>query len=150
MGNPRYPLRIRFADDEWASRVSDLARLISDRPVFSECSLESILCFLEPSIPRLVGMHLTSRITFDRDATGWAGYTDNLSINELGMGCDLALAAYEHFILGHGSPRKASTFLSTSKRRYVKRRVSRGYAADQDCLFLTLTHKKLSLSNFAV
>ena len=103
MDNLGYPLRIRFADDEWASRVSDLARLMSDRSAFSEGSLESILCFLQLEILRLAPMHLTSRITFDRDATGWAGYTDNLSINDLGMGFDLALEAYELILIVQGT-----------------------------------------------
>ena len=40
-----------------------------------------------------------SSITFDEDSTGWTGYTDNLSINDLQMCCDIAIAAFERFPL---------------------------------------------------
>ena len=69
-----YPLRFRFADDEWVSRLIDAARLISDRPVFAECSFEDILSFLYGKIASLVEMHLMSSITLDQEPAGWAGY----------------------------------------------------------------------------
>ena len=97
----RYPLRFRFADDEWASRIVDAARFISDRPVFAECSFEDILSFLYGNIASLVEIHLMSSVTLDQEPAGWAGYTSHLSINEFSLGCNLAAAAYEHFILGH-------------------------------------------------
>ena len=97
----KYPLRFRFAGDEWTSRLMHAARLISDRPAFAECSFEDIASFLDGKIASLVEVHLMSSITLDHDPAGWAGYTSHLSINELSMGCDLAYAAYEHLILGH-------------------------------------------------
>ena len=97
----KYPLRFRFADDEWTSRLVHAARLISDRPAFAECSFEDIASFLDGKIADLVEVHLMSSVTLDQEATGWAGYTSHLSINEFDLGCDLAAAAYEHFILGH-------------------------------------------------
>ena len=45
-----YPLRFRLASDEWVSRLIDAARLISDRPVFAECSSDEILGFLHGKI----------------------------------------------------------------------------------------------------
>ena len=69
-----YPLRFRFADDESVSRLIDAARLISDRPVFAECSFEDILSFLYGKIASLVEMHLMSSITLDQEPAGWAGY----------------------------------------------------------------------------
>ncbi len=97
-----YPLRVRFADGEWATRVINAARSILNRPAFAEASFNDILGHLEAVIPSLLTGHLTSRIIFDRDSTGWAGYTDNLFIDELGLGCDLAATAYEHCVVGHG------------------------------------------------
>ena len=97
----RYPLRVRFANDEWATRVLDMARCIVNRPVFAETSFEDILCFFDAMIPSLIEVHLMSSITFNQDPTGWTGYTDNLVINEFALGCDLTSAAYERFILGH-------------------------------------------------
>ena len=96
-----YPLRVRFANDEWATRVLDMARCVAYRPAFAEHSFDDILCFFALKIPSLVKVHLMSNITFDQDPTGWTGYTDNLVINAFDMGFDLASAAYEHFILGH-------------------------------------------------
>ena len=96
-----HPLRFRFADDEWASRIVDAIRLISERPAFAECSPKDILSFMHSKMASLVEMHLASCITFDRDSAGWTGYTSNLAIDNLALGCDLAAAAYEHFILGH-------------------------------------------------
>ena len=95
-----YPLRFRQSDSEWAARIVDAARAIFDRPAFTECSKESISDFLEREIPHLLDMHLTSRTVFEEDATGWTGYTSYLSVNEVGLGCDLAIAAYERFLLG--------------------------------------------------
>ena len=97
----KYPLRFRFAEDEWASRLVDAARLMSESPAFAECSPEDILSFMHGKIASLVEIHLMSSITLDHEPAGWAGYTSHLSTNEFGLGCDLAAAAYEHFILGH-------------------------------------------------
>ena len=97
----QYPLRFRFAEDEWASRLVDAARLMSERPTFAECSPEDILNFMHGKIASLVEIHLMSSITLDHEPAGLAGYTSHLSTNEFGLGLDLAAATYEHFILGH-------------------------------------------------
>ena len=55
----RGPLRVRFANDEWASGILDAARSIADRPAFSETSFEDILSFFEAMMPSLVEVHLT-------------------------------------------------------------------------------------------
>ena len=81
-----YPLRVRLSGDEWATRVLDVARSIVNRPGFAETSLEDVLRCFEGIMPRLVEVHLTSTITFKQDPAGWTGYTDNLTINELGLG----------------------------------------------------------------
>ena len=96
-----YPLRFRLAEDEWASRLVDAARLMFESPAFAECSSDEILGFLHGKIASLLEIHLMSSITLDQEPAGWTGYTSHLSINEFGVGCDLAAAAYEHFILGH-------------------------------------------------
>ncbi len=96
-----YPLRFRQPDSEWSARIVEAARAIFDRPAFTECSKESISDFLEREIPHLLDMHLTSRTVFEEDTTGWTGYTSYLSVNEVGVDCDLAIAAYEQFLLGH-------------------------------------------------
>ena len=70
-----YPLRFRFADDEWVSRLIDAARFISDRPAFAECLSEDILSFLYGKIASLIDAHLISSITLDHEPAGWAGYT---------------------------------------------------------------------------
>ena len=82
-----YSLRFRFAEDEWASRLVDVARLMFERPAFAECAPEDILGFMHGKIASLVEIHLMSSITFDRDSAGWTGYTSNLAIDNLALGC---------------------------------------------------------------
>ena len=71
----KYPLRFRFADDEWTSRLIHAARLISDRPAFAECSFEDIASLLDGKIAGLVEIDLMSSTTFDQESAGWTGYT---------------------------------------------------------------------------
>ena len=74
-----YPLRFRLADDERVSRLIDTARLVPDRPVFTECSFDGILSFLYGQIASLLEIHLISSVTLNQETAGWAGYTSTQS-----------------------------------------------------------------------
>ena len=97
----KYPLRFRIPDDEWAARVIDMARVVSEHPAFADCSSESVLSFLQAEIPSLMEVRLASSVTFDEDSAGRTGYTNHLFIIDCGLCCDLAIAAYKHFVLSH-------------------------------------------------
>ena len=94
-----YPLRVRFADGEWAARLSDAARAIADRPAFAETTPEVLLSFCEGFVADKIGDYLSSSVTFDDDPAGWTGYTNDLIVDVCALCRDLTAAAYEHFLL---------------------------------------------------
>ena len=96
-----HPLRFRHTDDKWATRVMEAGRTVLARPAFAGCSAAERENFLSVMICDLIDTHLTSSLTFEEDPAGWTGYTDYQSFDGFAFGCDLAAAAYEHFILGH-------------------------------------------------
>lgn len=102
------PLRLRFAEDEWASRVSrfivSVAERYTLRPEFKHLSVPDIIEYLAPLVPKMLEPHITSDIVFEEDVAGWTGYTAHSSINDSDLCADLAAAAYEHFVLGPKSP----------------------------------------------
>ena len=102
------PLRLRFPDNEWMSRVSEFCRVVADRYVLrfglSEDAAIDILEFLSREVIELISLHSSSSITFEGDPAGGAGYTQCFSIDEAAICCDLAASAYERFVLHREAP----------------------------------------------
>ena len=95
-----YPLRM-LADEEGTARIMQFCEVMADRLAarLAGISAEVILDFLAGEGLSKIEIEPVSSITFEEDVAGWTGYTDHLSINELQMCCDLAIAAFERFPL---------------------------------------------------
>ena len=93
-----YPLRV-LVNEEWATRLVQFCEVMADRLAarLAGTSAEEILGFFAEAGLSKIEVEPVSSITFDEDAAGWTGYTDHLSVNELRMCCDLAIAAFDHF-----------------------------------------------------
>ena len=95
-----FPMRV-LVDKEWSTRLTQFCEVMADRLAarLAGTSAEDILSFFAGEGLKKVEVETVSSITFDEDATGWTGYTSHLSINDLQICCDLAIAAFERFAL---------------------------------------------------
>ena len=93
-----YPLRM-LADKEGTARIMQFCEVMANRLAarLAGISAEVILDFLAGEGLSKIEIDPVSSITFEEDVAGWTGYTDHLSINELQMCCDLAIAAFDRF-----------------------------------------------------
>ena len=95
-----FPMRV-LVDKEWSTRLTQFCEVMADRLAsrLAGTSAEDILDFLEGEGLSKIEIEPVSSITFEENVAGWTGYTSHLSINDLQMCCDLAIAAFERFAL---------------------------------------------------